>query len=246
MIKMKGISKYIITITLFSLGVNCYFISKIILRKVNLYRYKDPKIEVSSSLTDPKTISYSMNRDKLYHALPIAEQGKVFMGDSHLQFFPLDDFFPNHHLVNRGIGGDVTLGILLRINEVLKYKPKKIFLEIGVNDLMQGLPYSQVIHNYDLIIKKIKEESPETSIYILSILPTGWYIYNSQIPVEAAILKVNQYLSQLSDSQVTYINCYDLMVDDIGTLDLKYDSGDRLHLNYEGYKVIANQVKKYL
>jgi len=127
MIKMKGISKYIITITLFSLGVNCYFISKIILRKVNLYRYKDPKIEVSSSLTDPKTISYSMNRDKLYHALPIAEQGKVFMGDSHLQFFPLDDFFPNHHLVNRGIGGDVTLGILLRINEVLKYKPKKYF-----------------------------------------------------------------------------------------------------------------------
>ena len=36
---------------------------------------------------------------------------------------------------NRGISGDVTDGVLLRLGELIKYKPTSIFIMIGINDL---------------------------------------------------------------------------------------------------------------
>ena len=40
-------------------------------------------------------------------------------------------------LVNRGISGDFTNGVLARLEEITHYKPKAIFLLIGVNDLFE-------------------------------------------------------------------------------------------------------------
>ena len=36
---------------------------------------------------------------------------------------------------NRGISGNVKDGVLLRLGELIKYKPTSIFIMIGINDL---------------------------------------------------------------------------------------------------------------
>src|SRR5688572_6232361 len=39
------------------------------------------------------------------------------------------------HVKNRGISGDVTEGVLIRLGEITHSKPKAVFLLIGINDL---------------------------------------------------------------------------------------------------------------
>lgn len=239
-------TKYLITALIISLGLNIYFFNKIILRKINLYLYKEPKVNVSEHLINPKKVTYSMNRQGIYKELYLKPNATIFIGDSHIQLYPINDFFQPNEVVNRGINSDVSLGVLLRLDQILATNPNKIFIEIGVNDLLNGLPTIQVVNNYKKIIAKIKNQSPKTNIYILSILPTGWYISNTDQPVETAILKVNQELAAFENDQIVFINVYDLLVDDIGSLNIKYDSGDRLHLNYAGYKVITDELKKHI
>ncbi len=74
-------------------------------------------------------------------------------------------------IVNRGIGGDNSFGILARMDEVLRGKPKAIFLMDGINDQLRGIPQELSLENYRQIIKKIKAESPKTKINLESALP---------------------------------------------------------------------------
>ena len=228
-----------------SIVLNAFFVFKVLRRKYSVYFYKESKSITTENLTNPNKVVYNMNRQDIYQHLPIPAGAIVFVGDSHFQLFPVNDFIPLPNVVNRGIGGDVSLGVLQRLGQILQYKPRKIVLEVGVNDILQGLPTTQILKNYNQIISKIKAVSPETKIYIVSLLPTGWYT-NSNVPAEIAILKVNQQLCSIKDPYVNYINCYDSLVDENGCLDVRFDCGDRLHLNYEGYKVLTNQVNETL
>ena len=75
---------------------------------------------------------------------------------------------------NRGISGDVTEGVLKRLGEITYVKPKKIFLKIGINDLFQDeLTPEYVASNIKSIVDKIHLESPDTKIYVQTILPTS-------------------------------------------------------------------------
>ena len=46
------------------------------------------------------------------------------------------EIFQNPNIKNRGISGDVTEGILYRINEITESQPLQVFLMIGTNDAM--------------------------------------------------------------------------------------------------------------
>ena len=57
----------------------------------------------------------------------------------------------------RGISGDVTDGILFRLDEVTESNPKKIFLLIGTNDMARGKSIEYVLENTAKIILQIKK-----------------------------------------------------------------------------------------
>ena len=48
---------------------------------------------------------------------------------------------------NRGIGGDNTFGMIDRLPDILKSKPRKIFLMAGINDLTGGQPVDTIVMN---------------------------------------------------------------------------------------------------
>ena len=52
----------------------------------------------------------------------------VFLGDSMTDNGNWKDLFPHEHVINMGIGGDTTQGLLNRLPQVIRLKPKKIFL----------------------------------------------------------------------------------------------------------------------
>jgi len=60
----------------------------------------------------------------------------LFYGDSITEAWPLHEHFPNHSLLNRGIGGDNVCGLYLRLAEdVFAYTPEKVFILIGINGI---------------------------------------------------------------------------------------------------------------
>lgn len=91
------------------------------------------------------------------------------------------------HIRNRGIAGDVTDGVLKRLDEIVYFNPKAVFLLIGINDLFSfhhnednsNLKYDKVVpspeyvgKNILKIAKIIHHKSPETKIYVRTLLPT--------------------------------------------------------------------------
>ena len=101
------------------------------------------------SLFDPAiirdTIAFYETRDRWQEILNYrkltAETGHVdnlFYGDSITDIWPLHEFFPNHSLLNRGIGGDNIHGLYYRLHDdVYPYTPKRVFILIGINGIEQ-------------------------------------------------------------------------------------------------------------
>ena len=63
----------------------------------------------------------------------------VFLGDSITEGGgDWNNYFDTKNIVNRGISGDTTLGVLARLNEICFYKPISLFLLIGINDIFNS------------------------------------------------------------------------------------------------------------
>jgi hypothetical protein len=80
----------------------------------------------------------------------------VFLGDSITQGWKtLAKVFPDFKVVNRGIGGDTTRGVLYRLNaDVLALKPAAVVLLIGINDLGLGGKPEDIANNIKTILLK--------------------------------------------------------------------------------------------
>jgi len=139
--------------------------------------------------------------------------------------------FNNSKVKNRGIAGDVTAGVLNRLAEIYYYKPKKVFIKIGINDLFHNeLTPEYVANNIKAIVDKIHLESPNTKIYVQTILPTANNNPSKErIAATNTILKAmpaTEYL-QIIDLHSRFTDKNDLMVDSYTT--------DGLHLTDLGY-----------
>jgi lysophospholipase L1-like esterase len=180
----------------------------------------------------------------MFEALPTSKGAIVFLGNSITEGCNWNELFPDKIILNRGIGGDITAGVLTRINEVVRHEPSKLFICIGTNDLAMDIENSKIMENYKAIIDKVQKESPSTKIYVQSVLPTGKKLIfgheNHKIaPLNAEIEKI------CAELDVTYIDLYSEMLDEDGYLDKQY-SNDNLHLLGSGYLLWKEKIKQYV
>jgi len=173
----------------------------------------------------------------------------VFLGNSITEGGNWKDLFPNINAVNRGISGDVTDGILNRLDEVLSSQPKKIFLLIGINDLARGNNTKHVIENCKKIIEYILQNSIETELYIQSLLPVNPMIgekFYGHKNKQQEIRQVNSHLKNLANTfNLVYINLYKSFRNSKGFLKPKF-TYDGLHLSDKGYKKWRNKIRKHV
>jgi hypothetical protein len=118
-----------------SLTLNTWFFIHFYLYKI-INHFKEAK-QYEKQITN--RIYYDLDRNELYKKLSTIEGDFIFIGDSHIQEFPINEFFSKLPTRNRGINGDNITGIISRINSYLKPRPAKIFLQIGINDLAQKM-----------------------------------------------------------------------------------------------------------
>lgn len=184
-------------------------------------------------------------RESLFQILPSSFNEIVLLGDSLTNGCEWSELFQNPNVKNRGIESDNSLGVLKRIGTVLKSKPKKIFIMIGVNDLGSNTPIDIIIENYNKIIQQVKGNSPSSKVYIQSILPTNSKLYKGAA-TNNKIKELNLKLENLAGNfGLYYIDIFSFLIDSAGGLNQRY-SNDGLHLLSEGYLVWKNVLEKYI
>lgn len=186
-----------------------------------------------------------LQRLEFFRKMPNQKKEIVFLGNSITEAGKWQELVALKHVINRGISGDVTYGVLARMDEVLAAKPAKIFLLIGINDLKRGTPQEAILNNYRKIIRRVKEESPRTKLYIQSVLPVNkWMLPATYAKLSnEAILEINRQLKVICDQeQLHYVNLHEVVAGADGSLK-KELSIDGLHLRSAAYILWANYLK---
>ena len=148
--------------------------------------------------------------------------------------------YPN--IRNRGIGGDVTDGVLARLDEINYFKPKAVFLLIGINDLWNNdspdKPSAEYIGNNIIkIAQVINAQTPKTKIYVQTVLPIEKMKYKNNILKVNEIIKANE-----TENSYKIIDLYSIFVNENGLI--KKDlSTDGIHLNEKGYDAWVDFIK---
>lgn len=89
-----------------------------------------------------------IQRKTQFELMPERNTNIVFLGDSITARFEWQEYFSDLVVANRGIDSDVTEGVLNRLDTVENQHPQKIFLMIGINDIMHKLPLDTSMQNY--------------------------------------------------------------------------------------------------
>lgn len=185
----------------------------------------------------------------IFENTPDTKNEIIFLGNSITEGGNWKELFPKVNAINRGISGDVTDGILNRLDEVISSQPQKIFLLIGTNDLARGKSVPFVTDNYRKIIETIQNNTPKTILYIQSVLPVNPMVGNKFLghkSKQQEINAVNKNLKALAlEFNCVYINLYQPFSNSSGNLKSKF-THDGLHLNQAGYKRWKKTIEKYI
>lgn len=247
---MKFSGKQIKLLLTISVVLNALLLGYVVKRVIRIYSNHKLAIELEKksklNKIQPDTVTYYIGRDDVLSKLPKDSDEIVMLGNSLTHNFEWHEMFKNANIKNRGIGGDITKGVLQRLNDVIESKPKKVFIEIGINDLSHGYPIDSIFYNYKKIIQTINSKNPKTKIYIQSLLPTKCLFQDTNKPIIDSVYVLNKKLKEYCEIyNLTYIDLFSYFLKD-GTLNPKYDCGDHLHLSGEGYMEWCRLIKTYI
>lgn len=188
-----------------------------------------------------------------FDALPARQHCVVLLGDSETAFLgehlaaqyaagmvtPWTPLLADHCLLNRGIQGDTTLGVLDRLPGIVALHPRKLFLMVGINDLTADSSIRALAGRYQLIVSELRRDLPTTTLYLESLLPTGHAIS------PARIREVNADIRRIAaTSHATYIDVYTPLADAHGYLPAR-DTYDGIHLLPPGEAVWSKLLARY-
>jgi lysophospholipase L1-like esterase len=218
------------------------------LRKDSLFYSLDPVSlhRVYTGTGKPKRFEEEIRIfEILDHFQGITEDAVLFTGSSTIRkWHTLSSDLPQVPILNRGFGGSTMKDLNYhRERIVFPYKPGKIFVYEGDNDLASGTLPEEFIKDCREFILACQARIPETKIYFLSIKPS---------PARIHLLDEMQLANQMLDNlcqefeQAVYINISVHMLDEDGMPKPFLYDADRLHLNEAGYRLLTEIIRPYL
>lgn len=191
---------------------------------------------------------YYQKRVATFNSEKVVKYKVIFLGNSLTQFGDWGKLLGDSTVINRGIAGDNTYGVLARLNDIMIRKPEKLFIEIGINDISQNIPQPIIIKNILSIVKQVHKNSPGTKVYITSILPTNDDVkteYPASYHKNKQINFINSELIRHADAvNYTYIDLNSWVKDKKGDLDMRYAKPDGIHLSQQGYDIWVKLINK--
>jgi lysophospholipase L1-like esterase len=159
----------------------------------------------------------------------------VFLGDSITQGWGDDmgNTFPGLRVANRGISGDTTRGMLLRLkDDVLALKPKGIVMLMGTNDLEEGADAATISKNIELMLEAIQKNDPKTPVTLCRVFPASASKKRPSDQIQA----INAAIANVAKGflQVTMVDTWTLFANENGDAK-ESEFPDLLHPNQIGY-----------
>lgn len=178
----------------------------------------------------------------------------ALVGDSITLAFPPE--LLNKKVLNQGISGESSLGLVLRPSLISEADVDKAFVMIGINDLLKGESVQSIINNIEKFVSLVNTLAykNKTKVYIQSILPkalpedlgsTNLEYKKKILNVQNKdVIEINNYL-KFNQKGFQFIDVYSHLQNSQGALKKAYTT-DGIHLSYEGYKVWASLLNKFI
>lgn len=180
---------------------------------------------------------YANRQDQLAR-LPEQTGAIVLVGDSQIEQGEWHEWLGDQPpVLNRGISGDGVEGVLKRLDtDVLRQKPSKIVLCVGVNDLFFGKKPEDIAVQYRALVQAIRQGAPQAQLMVVSVLPVNNQIRSTGLD-NAKVCDLNAAIRQIAGEwAVPYLDLYSPLADAEGRLAAKF-TADGVHLNGLGYGV---------
>jgi lysophospholipase L1-like esterase len=201
-------------------------------------------------------LSYQKWMDILQQEAEVAAQKKpadlnILLGDSLSLWFPPDLLPTDKNWLNQGISGEVSQGLWRRLRLFDRTGPQRIYVMIGINDLIRGVDDRAILQNHRKIVRRLRRVHPQAQIIVQSILPHGgeeatWEGRDRLIAVPITrIQQLNQKLAAIAkEEEVKFLDLYPLFTNAQGHLRADLTT-DGLHLNRQGYLVWRSAIQMY-
>ncbi len=173
-----------------------------------------------------------------FKAEPVSKNDYIFLGNSITAGTDWSKLLGLPQAKNRGISGDITFGVLERLQEVIDRKPAKVFILIGINDISRNIPDEAILTNYKKMISRIRAGSKKTQIYFYTLLPvnSSFEKFKNHYGKDEHILYLNNEIRKFEAKNVKVIDLYPAFLDKESHLRAELTK-DGLHLIPEGYQV---------
>ena len=171
----------------------------------------------------------------------------VFFGNSITYGGSFDQVFLDMKVCNLGYPSDDLAGMRKRIPQVVALHPRKIFIMAGTNNLSR-YEHDSFEQQYKELIKEIKQQLPDASIFVQSILPYNSNICKTKFKVDRkqATIEANRVIKNVADGEgLKFVDLYSLYADYDGQMNISL-TPDGVHLRSEAYKIWYKEIKQYI
>ena len=180
----------------------------------------------------------------------IVDYNYLFIGNFYLEDMDFDEFeFYKPHVVNAH--SDLKTNYLLdnMRKEIYIYNPSHVFLQIGLDELVDDNDIDEIIERYQKIIEGIQENRPYAKIFVESLYPvdSDYEDYDSSFDdiTNEKIINYNNQLKKLTNSlNITYIDLFSELSD--GNKLKKEYTVDGIHLSNDGNKKVWKNLRKFV
>jgi len=188
---------------------------------------------------------------------PPEEKGTVvFLGDSITHRWEMPEEIGGYRVINSGIDGNTTTGMLLRFNhDVIESGPQRVVILGGINDLLIAFQYDMIV--MDLQLEKSAEnirlmtrlaKNAGISPVLCSVLPVAANFYPSALEINQSVRKLNISIKKIAaQEKVEYLDLWPMVTDPAtGFLRDEYATQDGIHLTEQAYERLFNVFSQIL
>lgn len=169
----------------------------------------------------------------------------LFTGSSSIRMWSdLPRDFPDVAVLNRGFGGSQMRDVYHYADPaVIHYQPRQVVLYSGDNDIHAGRSPQQVLHDFQAVVTRLRQDLPQVPILVLSIKPSPSRLAELPRQREANAL-IASAARQLP--QVTFVDVSTPMLDSQGQPRPELFLQDQLHMTPAGYALWRKVVGPHL
>jgi len=141
-----------------------------------------------------------------------------------------------YRVVNAGVSGETSASLLRRLDWLLREPFDVIVIETGANDGLRGIPVATMKANIQQVIDRVKTARPQARIALVQM----------EAPPNLGAAYTRDFREAFPDlARATGVTLLPFLLQDVAGV-RALNQGDGIHPNYEGERIVTQNVWKGL